>query len=192
LKSTTARSLVPPLGGVQLFKNMRTIILTLFIFFCTDNLSSQEQEADSLVVQPNLITRISLIMPGISIEKQLSDNYTFIFNLWIEVYDQAIDDNTGKKTPATMITLEPRFYTSLKERQRLGKESGHYSGSYIGFPIMIGLNDYRIFGGPAYGFQNKIGDLGFWNIGLGFGYMQYKDHGSFNTVGYFSIGITLL
>ena len=170
---------------------MKLTVLILLTFLNSVFLSSQEKPPDSLSVEQSLILRFNiLVRPGISLEKQLLE-YSTIF---IELYFSFTIDIDSRKMSSVDIGfgLEPRYYFSIEERRQRGKVTDEYSGSYVGFPLWIGFKYDQILIGPAYGFQNKIGSSGFWNIGLGYGFIQHFEIKEFGLIGYFKIGFTIL
>jgi hypothetical protein len=148
----------------------------------------QEQRTDSLKSQPNYILRLSIPSPSFSLEKQISSNSTFVFNLYISSFSVSFSKSTQIYLGDAIIGFEPRYYFSLEERLREGKVTEYYSGSYLGLLIEAGINNYRIMIGPLYGFQNELGWNLFWNIGFGVGWFQYEDFKGYIINAYLKVG----
>ena len=187
-------------------------LLIVFLFLTTvAQLYSQQQTIDSLGTQPNLVARLSILVPGISLENRISAQYTLFCNLWLtetQISISSFNGFTGQSSSSNefyvrpMFTIEPRFYYSLEQRKAMGKRTDHFSGSYIGFPLTVGQwidlkddltiqKELLIEVGPVYGFQNIFWEYAYWNIEIGFGLRHLPNETTINLLGHFGIGIVL-
>ena len=143
--------------------------------------------------QPNLIMRLSLMVPGILVEGKIAPHATLVGNIWMGMeysWKKVNDETFSNLLIYPGIQFEPRFYTNLEARASRGKRVDYFSGTYVSIPgtiVFLGeQNFYQV--GVLGGFQRTLGKKGYWNIGVGFGLNSYNEQTSVGMISEFGIG----
>ncbi len=145
--------------------------------------------------------RLSLLLPELQIEMQTGISSSLKVGVGILPVGEYQSTN-GQETKNTLetlvnINLAPRFFTTRKRRQEMGKTMDYFSGGYVGIPLhLYGNQGYSL--GVIYGTQGMLGQkkLFFYNFGVGLGYMDIdlkknEDLKGADIVGAFGFGFRL-
>lgn len=146
---------------ISIIAVLMTISLAMF--------SQTKTEGDTTKLDKTKI-RLHVILPGISIERELGNNKSFLIEAgtFIE-YNK--DQESLLFTP--IIAFERRNYLNLFKGLENVKSTKLYSGIYSGFRIETGisLSDVTSYlqGGPILGLQYPVGERFHWNTAVGAG-----------------------
>jgi len=172
----------------------KPILIVLLIFVGCFYTYGQEVKDKPSTSNRKTTIRLSFLAPGLIVDQAITQKTSLQFKIW-EGFNYAYLNINGESSSSiefdTYFTIEPRINTIFSLGIARARSIGHFYGNYIGFPITIGLTESSFSIGPTYGFQRKIGKIGFWNLGLGFGYTKHKGEERFGLLGDFGIGITL-
>jgi hypothetical protein len=146
--------------------------------------------------KPSVIARISMITPKFVMEFAPVEHFTFTTSFWIHPSFRTEDENGdyywhGIPEINPRITMEPRYYFSLKHRESQGKRTDYYSGWYFGIPFSLEFPDLRYTMGTVIGFQRTFGRRWYWNLGIGPGISLEGSEFRYATSGDMGFGIIL-
>ncbi|MFZ5941532.1 MAG: hypothetical protein ACOYXB_13250 [Bacteroidota bacterium] len=172
----------------------KTSFLSAFILFILLPLTAQDKfNVNTQEIQGNgqsSVVRLSLLAPSVEADVSLDEKTS----LSIEVWSGFLLAWGSAGTSFHMfygLQLEPRFFANQAKRQALGKRTDHYSGAYVGLPLSLELSSPYITFGPVGGFQNMIGQHGFWRIEFGPGLMLMEDRLYMTRIGSLALGFIL-
>lgn len=181
----------------------KTIFTGILIFMAVlanaqDSIRPIEQDTAlvPVVVQPRFIVRLSFLKPGLQGEITIGIYKTLLLEASAGIGYQYYSSNgytSSKFSVIPAFTAQYRYYTNLEQRKYKNKVTDNYSGTYIGIPATVFLNDgYAGFTfGIMGGFQRQLGKKGFWNISFGAGNQWMDGSSDFGFISDMCIGLML-
>jgi len=176
-------------------------IIYLFLLSVPFKISANNLQSNTLDSCDGIYTRLSFLIPGISIEKGLSNNFSFFgelgtgyskreyttngdfcfFNLF---YNNSDNNEVGPFTKPfkenkfhPFFKAELRYYYILNYRQDMGKSIDNNSGNYFSFYNLYYFMDNSYFIGPTWGIQRNK-NIFYFGLNLGGGVQFYGDAAS--------------
>jgi hypothetical protein len=161
---------------------------------CIYTLSAQGNTGGSASDHTRVIGRFSLISPKVIAEIAPSEIFTLTTGFWMRAsFYEKNQEGVSVYHPSVSpsITLEPRYYFNLDEREAKGKRTDYFSGWYIGIPFAIEFPDLRYSLGTVIGFQCSMGKRWYWNISFGPGITFTDARFYLDGAGDFGLGLIL-
>ena len=173
---------------------MKKIASIIFFAACICTLYGQGDMSDSNPVPTRVIGRISLVSPKLIAEITPSNVFTLTTGFWIRAsfYEKnQAGESIYHPSVSPSITLVPRYYFNLDEREAKGKRTDYFSGWYIGIPFALEFPDLRYSLGTVIGFQCTLGRRWYWNISFGPGISFTDARFYLDGAGDFGLGLIL-
>ena len=173
---------------------MKRFACFLFCAVSIYTLYGQGNTGGSIPDPSRVIGRFSLISPKVIAEIAPSESFTLNTGFWIRAsFYQKNQEGESVYHPSVSpsITLEPRYYFNIGEREAKGKRTDYFSGWYIGIPFAIEFPDLRYSLGTVIGFQRTLGRRWYWNISFGPGISFADARFYLDGAGDFSLGVIL-
>lgn len=168
------------------------LLTSLILFFVVQLIAQDRFKVNTQEIpgsKPDNVFRLSLLVPALEAELSIDETKSLSIQTWL-----GFQYTWGGVTSFNLLgglQIEPRFFVTQAKRWALGKRTDHYSGAYIGLPVQVELHTPYITSGIVFGFQNVIGQRGFWRIELGPGMLFYEDQLYLSRIGSFGIGFIL-
>lgn len=175
---------------VDMIKHFSIILLSII------SISGYSQEKDNNTSNEHQsIIRLSFIAPGLLFEQQVKNNFTLTAGVKIGISYTSTNINGQRSSELEFypaFVFEPRYYTTIARRKERGKQTDYFTSGYIGLPFYKGIGNDDFSVGVLYGFQGPISRRGFWNIGIGYGFVKTNGRrGSEQVIGDLGIGVVL-
>lgn len=172
-------------------KNIISAVVGLLISaigFAQDGISEQMN-----YVKPSVVSNqsFSFLIVGAeySYEQKITHNSSVVFSaginpnmLYFEYSDGESRNFVGQGNMGLGITVEPRLYTSLERRNRIGKSTAFNSSNFVSIKINNTIGSDGRYNGwisPAYGIRRVGEKLWYWEFTSGFGVGYYAGWDSF-------------
>jgi len=162
--------------------------LLFLIGFILVSLSLTAQDNDSLKTQNKAFIRLHFLVPGIDLEKPLTNHITLKIGFLYGVgYGEAI----GGWNFTPYMSADQRYYFSRRKKSTYPNREKYFSNFYLSLQenYIFEANDFTI--GPVFGYQITFGRIWYFDIGLGAGYQTNNQEFTLFSTGNFSIGLIL-
>lgn len=160
---------------------MKRITLAFLILLGAYHLQAQKLEFEPFPLkQNNTALRLGVISPGITLEQRLGERFSLSGKLGtgisISIEDIDTPDPLVQARLIPYVSLEPRYYLGIYERELEGKHKEYFSGLYIGLPVKLRLLEPGYIIGPTCGFQTSLRRKAYFKSSVGLAYTTIEDY----------------